>query len=304
MMKLTLHSFTWHVMVVFLALFATRSSTVVGMASGNTSNAHSMDNAEGAGRGANVSSSLRRLPTFTGEVTGFELIDVTSKPNKVWQTLFNGTVALGPNRPYSIKANVAGAGIGSVVMTLNTAPPAYENLAPYALCRDNYSNLDLISCGTSVYGTHVITAKACSGANGNGDCTAPRMVQFKIWPGVVTGFELYDVTSKPNTLWQTLYYNAEAIGPSRPYSIKANVLGGGIRSVAMTLTSRGSPEYNIIENMAPYTLCRDNGDLDFVSCGMSGNGLFIISAKACSEFNGQGFCAPELATSFGIYPRV
>jgi hypothetical protein len=59
-MKLTLHSFTWHVMVVFLALFATCLSTLVGMASDITADAHSLD-AEGADRGANVSSSLRHL---------------------------------------------------------------------------------------------------------------------------------------------------------------------------------------------------------------------------------------------------
>jgi hypothetical protein len=301
-MKLTLHSFTsWHVMVVTLALFATRSSTVVGMASDIAADAHPLDNAQGADRGANVSSSLRRLSTFNGAVTGFELIDVTSKPNKVWQTLFNGAIALGPNRPYSIKANVVGDGIGSVVMTLNTALPAYENLAPYALCRDNYSDVDLISCGTSVYGTHVISAKACSGANGNGVCSALKTVQFQIWPGVVTGFELYDVTSKPNTLWQTLYYNTEAIGPSRPYSIKAKVLGGGIGSVVMKLSNEnGAPDFIKTENIAPYALCGDNGVGDFISCGMSQYGSYTIYGKVCSEANGGGFCGEWRPARFDI----
>jgi hypothetical protein len=293
-MKLTLHSFTWHTMIVVATIFAALSSTVLGMASESAS--RSLDS-EGGDRDGNVASFLRRLPTFTGSVTGFDLMDVTKTPNQLWKSLYNGAIAVGPNRPYSIKAIVAGDGIGSVVMTLN-AVTAVENLAPYAMCKDNFSDLDLISCGPSVYGFHTISAKACSGANGGGVCSALNTVDFQIVPGRVMGFDLMDVTKMPNQLWKSLYNGAIAVGPNRPYSIKANVFGGGIGSVVMKLNA-----LTTIENVAPYAMCKDNySDLDLISCGLSVYGTHTISAKACSDYDGKGFCGPETTTTFSISP--
>jgi hypothetical protein len=308
-MKLTSHSFTWYTLVVTSAFFAMLSSTAAGTTA-DAAAARSMDS-EGADPTGNVASSLRRLPTFNGEVTGFELYDVTRKPNKLWAKS-DGTTSiginkpyLGPNRPYSIKANVAGDGIGSVVMTLNNAPPAYENMAPYALCRDNYSNLDLISCGTSAYGNHVISAKACSGANGEGPCSALKTAKFQILPGFVESFDLIDVTAKPNTVWQKNLYETVVRGPSKPYSIRANtaVPGDSVGSVVMKLSNEnGAPDYIKTENIAPYALCGDNGVGDFISCGMSQYGSYTIYGKVCSEANGGGFCGEWRPARFGISP--
>jgi hypothetical protein len=182
-MKLTLPS-TWHTILVLSAFFATRSSTMFGMASEANAHLTSLDSKDAV----DTSSSLRSLQTFTGYVTGFSLYDVSSKPNKLWRTLYNVPrvldVAHGPNRLYSIRAYVAGEGIGSVVMQLQDQwqffPFKNENIAPYALCGDN--GVDLTSCGMSYYGNYLIRAQACSGANGSGTCSAWLEVPFGIQP--------------------------------------------------------------------------------------------------------------------------
>jgi hypothetical protein len=314
-MKLTSYSITWYTLSVAWALFATRSSTVLGMASDADAHPSSLDSEDDL----DMSLSLRRVQTFNGRVTGFELVDTTNIPNVLWTRLYQGAgefVVYGANRPFSIKARVAGEGIGSVVMALDTAPVRVESLAPYALCGDD--GVNLFSCGTSVYGPHVISAKACSGANGKGVCSAVVPFQFRILPGdaivvapqpstftgYVTGFELFDVSSKPNQLWKTLYnsfgyvFDSEvANGPNRLYSIKANVAGNGIGSVVMQLQ-----DYPVrYENGAPYALCGDNG-VDLTSCGMSYYGLYTIRAKVCSGTNGNGICSDWVKTNFSIQP--
>jgi hypothetical protein len=182
-MKLTLPSM-WYTVWVFSAFFATQSATVVGLARDADAQPSSLDSKDAV----DTTSSLRRLPTFTGYVTGLALYDVSSKPNKLWRTLYNVPrvvdVAHGPNRLYSIRAYVAGEGIGSVVMQLQDQWQFYpfknENIAPFALCGDN--GVDLTSCGMSYYGNYLIRAQACSGANGSGTCSAWLEVPFGIQP--------------------------------------------------------------------------------------------------------------------------
>jgi hypothetical protein len=190
-MKLTLPSM-WYTVWVLSAFIATRSSTVLGMASDADAHLTSLDSEDAV----DTSSSLRSLqtfpkptppvPRFTGSVKGFDLYDVSFPPNQLWKTLhYNGgdpklyDLVNGPNRLYSIKANVAGTGIGSVDKW-QFYPVKYENNAPYALCGDNGS--DLASCGMSYYGNYLIRAKACSGANGSGTCSPWLETYFAIAP--------------------------------------------------------------------------------------------------------------------------
>jgi hypothetical protein len=314
-MKLTLHSSMWYTMFVVSTYFATTLSlTVLDTASdGTAATAHSLGDTEGADHDGNIvaSSLRRRLPTFTGSVTGFDLMDVTSKPNKLWRTLSNNVYVAGANRPYSIKATVAGQGIGSVFMQLSNNPVKYENLAPYGLCGDD--GVDFASCGMTGYGSYTISATACSGANGQGACSAPKTIHFRIGPAYVAGFDLIDATNKPSTVWTSLSdygyepaiaygpnlpsisTNVVAYGPNRPYSIRANVVGDGVGSVVMQLDNN-PVKY---ENLAPYGLCGDDG-VDFVSCGMTGYGSYTISAKACSGTNGEGPCGESTSVYFEI----
>jgi hypothetical protein len=125
------------------------------------------------------------LPGF---VESFDLIDVTAKPNTVWQKNLYETVVRGPSKPYSIRANTAvpGDSVGSVVMKLSNenGAPDYiktENIAPYALCGDNGVG-DFVSCGMSQYGSYTIYGKVCSEANGEGFCGEWRPARFGISP--------------------------------------------------------------------------------------------------------------------------
>jgi hypothetical protein len=301
-MKLTLYSSMWYTMFVVSAFFATMlSSTVLDMSSdGTAAAAHSLGDSEGAAdRDGNiVVSFLRRslvVLTYTGSVTGFDLMDVTN--NQVWRTLSNNVNVYGANRQYSIQAKVAGRGIGSVVMWLDNNQAKYENLAPYGLCGDD--GVNFASCGMSGYGSYTISAKACSGANGQGPCSAVKTIKFGIGPAYVAGFDLMDATNKPSTVWTSLsdygYDPPIAYGPNRPYSIRANVVGDGVGSVVMQLANN-PVKY---ENLAPYGLCGDDG-VDFASCGMSQNGEYIISATVCSGTNGEGPCGEWTSVYFEI----
>jgi hypothetical protein len=133
------------------------------------------------------------------------------------------------------------------------------------------------------------------------DKPTPLLRGLATFNGRVTGLELWDTSISPGSYLEDVDpTRIKIIETSKPsFSINA-IVEGSIGSVIFRIDG----QYQKTENIYPYTLCGDGCDgvnLKPNPC-LTDYGRYVISAQACSEFQGGGECTPEFFVTLQIQP--